>query len=125
MNEILKVERLTKTYGKNAAVHGVSLTVRQGDIYGLIGKNGAGKTTFMRMVLGLTSPDAGHMELFGQVNLEQQRARIGSLIEEPGGYLGMNARDNLEIVRRGYGIADKHIPDNMLKLVWNQLDGKK
>lgn len=37
----------------------------------------------------------------------------------------MNARDNLEIVRRGYGIADKHIPDNMLKLVWNQLDGKK
>ena len=125
MNEILKVERLTKTYGKNAAVNGVSLTVRQGDIYGLIGKNGAGKTTFMRMVLGLTSPDAGHMELFGQVNLEQQRARIGSLIEEPGGYLGMNARDNLEIVRRGYGIADKNIPDNMLKLVWNQLDGKK
>lgn len=59
------------------------------------------------------------------MNLEQQRARIGSLIEEPGGYPGMNARDNLEIVRRGYGIADKHIPDNMLKLVWNQLDGKK
>lgn len=125
MNEILKVERLTMTYGKNAAVNGVSLTVRQGDIYGLIGKNGAGKNTFMRMVLGLTSPDTGYMELFGQVNLEQQRARIGSLIEEPGGYPGMNARDNLEIVRRGYGIAHKHIPDNMLKLVWNQLDGKK
>lgn len=125
MNEILKAENLTKTYGKSAAVNGVSLTVRHGDIYGLIGKNGAGKTTFMRMVLGLASPDAGHMELFGQMNLEQQRARIGSLIEEPGGYPGMSARDNLEIVRRGYGIADKHIPDNMLKLVGLESAGRK
>ena len=44
MNEILKTEMLTKTYGKSIAVSEVSLTVRQGDIYGLIGKNGAGKT---------------------------------------------------------------------------------
>lgn len=48
MNEILKAEGLTKTYGKNAAVNGVSLTVRQGDIYGLIGKNGAGDRVIIR-----------------------------------------------------------------------------
>ena len=91
MNEILKTERLTKTYGKSIAVNEVSLTVRQGDIYGLIGKNGAGKTTFMRMVLGLASPDSGQMELFGKTDLEQQRKHIGSLIEEPGRYPSMSA----------------------------------
>lgn len=66
MNEILKAEKLTKTYGKNAAVNGVSLTVRQGDIYGLIGKNGAGKTTFMRMVLGLASPTGDRRFAFSE-----------------------------------------------------------
>ena len=114
MNEILKTERLTKTYGKSIAVSEVSLTVRQGDIYGLIGKNGAGKTTFMRMVLGLASPDSGQMELFGKTDLEQQRKHIGSLIEEPGRYPGMSARDNLEIIRRNLGVSDRAVTDDML-----------
>lgn len=114
MNEILKTERLTKTYGKSIAVSVASLTVRQGDIYGLIGKNGAGKTTFMRMVLGLASPDSGQMELFGKTDLEQQRKHIGSLIEEPGRYPGMSARDNLEIIRRNLGVSDRAVTDDML-----------
>ena len=114
MNEILKAERLSKTYGKTIAVSEVSLTVRQGDIYGLIGKNGAGKTTFMRMVLGLASPDSGQMELFGKTDLEQQRKHIGSLIEEPGRYPGMSARDNLEIIRRNLGVSDRAVTDDML-----------
>ena len=125
MDEILKAERLTKTYGKNIAVNEVSLTVRQGDIYGLIGKNGAGKTTFMRMVLGLASPDSGQMELFGKMNLEQQRKHIGSLIEEPGRYPGMSARDNLEIIRRNLGISDRAVTDDMLRLVGLESAGKK
>ena len=117
MSEILKTERLTKTYGKSIAVNKVSVTVQQGDIYGLIGKNGAGKTTFMRMVLGLASPDNGQIELFGKTDLEQQRKHIGSLIEEPGGYPGISARDNLEIIRRAQGITDKAVTDHMLELV--------
>lgn len=125
MNEILKAERLSKTYGKSIAVSEVSLTVRQGDIYGLIGKNGAGKTTFMRMVLGLASPDSGQMELFGKTDLEQQRKHIGSLIEEPGRYLGMSARDNLEIIRRIFGISDRAVTDDMLRLVGLESAGKK
>ena len=103
----------------------VSVTVRRGDIYGLIGKNGAGKTTFMRMVLGLASPDSGQMELFGKTDLEQQRAYIGSLIEEPGGYPGISARDNLEIIRRNLGIADKAVTDHMLELAGLESAGKK
>ena len=125
MSEILKTERLTKTYGKSIAVNKVSVTVQQGDIYGLIGKNGAGKTTFMRMVLGLASPDNGQIELFGKTDLEQQRKHIGSLIEEPGGYPGISARDNLEIIRRTQGITDKAVTDHMLELVGLESTGKK
>ena len=125
MSDILKTERLTKTYGKCIAVNKVSVTVRRGDIYGLIGKNGAGKTTFMRMVLGLASPDSGQMELFGKTDLEQQRKYIGSLIEEPGGYPGISAKDNLEIIRRNLGIADKAVADRMLELVGLESAGKK
>lgn len=125
MNEILKTEMLTKTYGKSIAVNEVSLTVRQGDIYGLIGKNGAGKTTFMRMVLGLASPDSGQMELFGKTDLEQQRKHIGSLIEEPGRYPSMSARDNLEIIRRNLGVSDRAVTDDMLRLVGLESTGKK
>lgn len=125
MNEILKAERLSKTYGKSIAVSEVSLTVKQGDIYGLIGKNGAGKTTFMRMVLGLASPDSGQMELFGKTDLEQQRKHIGSLIEEPGRYPGMSARDNLEIIRRNLGVSDRAVTDDMLRLVGLESAGKK
>ena len=125
MSEILKTERLTNTYGKSIAVNKVSVTVQQGDIYGLIGKNGAGKTTFMRMVLGLASPDNGQIELFGKTDLEQQRKHIGSLIEEPGGYPGISARDNLEIIRRAQGITDKAVTDHMLELVGLESAGKK
>ena len=125
MSEILKTERLTKTYGKSIAVNKVSVTVQQGDIYGLIGKNGAGKPTFMRMVLGLASPDNGQIELFGKTDLEQQRKHIGSLIEEPGGYPGISARDNLEIIRRAQGITDKAVTDHMLELVGLESAGKK
>ena len=125
MSDILKTERLTKTYRKCIAVNQVSVTVRQGDIYGLIGKNGAGKTTFMRMVLGLASPDSGQMELFGKTDLEQQRKYIGSLIEEPGGYPGISAKDNLEIIRRNLGITDKAVTDRMLECVGLESAGKK
>lgn len=71
MEYILKTEKLTKIYGGIKAVNEVSMSVRKGDIYGFIGKNGAGKTTFMKMISGLATPTAGSMELFGKSDLEQ------------------------------------------------------
>ena len=62
MEYILKTEKLTKIYGGIKAVNEVSMSVRKGDIYGFIGKNGAGKTTFMKMISGLATPTAGSME---------------------------------------------------------------
>ena len=76
-NYVLRTNDLTKSYGGIKVVNEVCMNVRQGDIYGFIGKNGAGKTTFMRMVSGLATPTAGSMTLFGKTELELERKRIG------------------------------------------------
>lgn len=117
MDYVLKTENLTKVYGKSKVVNQVNMNVKKGDIYGFIGKNGAGKTTFMRMVAGLAAPTDGRIELFGSEELEKQRKRMGTLIEHPGLYPHMTARENLEVVRRNLGITDKNVVDDMLEFV--------
>lgn len=125
MEYILKTEKLTKIYGGVKAVNEVSVSVRKGDIYGFIGKNGAGKTTFMKMISGLAAPTAGSMELFGKSDLEQARKRIGTLIENPGVYPNMTAEENLEIVRRNLGIPERAATREMLEFVGLDSAGKK
>lgn len=122
---VLVTEDVTKVYGKHKAVNRVSMHVEKGAIYGFIGKNGAGKTTFMRMVAGLAAPTMGQMELFGSRELERQRIRIGTLIENPGAFGNMTARENLETVRRQFGITDKHAVEEMLEFVGLAGTGKK
>ncbi|MBD5544846.1 MAG: ABC transporter ATP-binding protein [Lachnospiraceae bacterium] len=117
MDYVLKTENITKVYGTHKVVDHVSMHVKKGAIYGFIGKNGAGKTTFMRMVTGLAAPVEGTMELFGSKELEKQRLRIGSLIENPGVYGNMTAKENLEVIRRNFGIADRKTVDDMLEFV--------
>ncbi|MCM1268059.1 MAG: ATP-binding cassette domain-containing protein [Bacteroidales bacterium] len=122
---VLQTTKLTKIYGKQRAVNAVDLHVRKGDIYGFIGKNGAGKSTFMKMVAGLAAPDAGTIELFGSDDVDRQRMRVGTLIEEPALYKGMTAAENLEVLRRAYGIPDKGIVEEMLCLMGLEDTGKK
>lgn len=122
---VLKTEGLTKIYGGRKVVNKVSMHVKKGDIYGFIGKNGAGKTTFMRMVAGLAGPDEGSIELFGSTDIEKQRMRIGTLIEEPGLYRGMTAAENLEVVRRAYGITDKNAIQDAIDFIGLEEAGKK
>lgn len=117
MNYVLTTENVTKVYGAHKAVDRVNIHVEKGAIYGFIGKNGAGKTTFMRMVAGLAAPTEGRIELFGSSELEKQRKRIGTLIENAGIYPHMTAKENLEIVRRNFGIPDKKAVDDMLEFV--------
>lgn len=125
MDYVLKTDKITKIYGKHTVVDHVSMHVKKGDIYGFIGKNGAGKTTFMRIVAGLAAPAAGSMELFGSGDLEKQRQRLGTLIEQPGLYGMMTARDNLEVVRKSFGITGKFVVDEMLEFVGLAQAGKK
>ena len=125
MEYVLQTDALTKRYGQANVVDEVSMHVKKGSIYGFIGKNGAGKTTFMRMVAGLAAPTAGGMTLFGSGELERARRRIGTLIEEPGAYGGMTARENLEVLRRSFGITEKKRVEEMLALTGLLDSGRK
>lgn len=124
-NYVLKTENLTKLYGSHRAVNAVNIHVKKGDIYGFIGKNGAGKSTLMKMVAGLVAQSSGKIELFGSSDIEKQRIRVGSLIEEPGLYPGMTAAENLEIYRRAYGISNKSIISDTLAFIGLGDTGKK
>lgn len=116
MEYVLQTEDLTKRYGQVNVVDKVDMHVKKGSIYGFIGKNGAGKTTFMRMIAGLAVPTSGKITLFGAGEPERTRRRIGTLIEEPGVYGGMTARENLEVLRRSFGITEKNRVEEMLAL---------
>ena len=114
METILKTNGLTKKYNKRAVVDHVSVNVRRGDIYGLIGKNGAGKTTFMRLVLGFAVPNEGTVELFGGEPHKTAGQKIGSLIEAPAFYGNCTAIENLRYfsMLSGRG-TDLRIPDGL------------
>lgn len=96
METVLRTVGLTKRFGRARAVDHVSMTVNKGDIYGFIGKNGAGKTTFMRVVLGLSAPTEGTVELFGGLSPEEAGKKIGALIEAPGIFPHCTAKENMK-----------------------------
>lgn len=124
METVLKTNNLTKVYGRRTVVDGVSMTINKGDIYGFIGKNGAGKTTFMRTVLSLTSITSGEVELFGGKKIEEVGNKIGSLIEAPGLYKNATAYENLKRFSILFGADESKIND-ILKFVNLDKTGKK
>lgn len=124
MDYVLKTEKLTKEYSHTKVVDSISVTVKQGDIYGFVGKNGAGKTTFIRIVLGLANQTEGTFEFFGGENLLQARKHIGSLIESPALYTNMTARENLNMFCTMLGTDKKEI-DTILETVGLVDTGKK
>ncbi|MBQ3584675.1 MAG: ATP-binding cassette domain-containing protein [Lachnospiraceae bacterium] len=105
---VIETRQLSKQYRKHKAVNRVDLHVKKGSIYGLIGKNGAGKTTIMKMICGLASQTEGEVILFGgnEENKDLVYKRIGMLIENPGLYPGMNAYDNLKCKALCMGISN-------------------
>jgi ABC-2 type transport system ATP-binding protein len=119
MNQsIVKTTGVSKRYGERYAVENVSMEIRRGQIYGLIGQNGAGKTTFIRMLTGLISPTEGGIELFGEsgAGLGKARARIGSIVETPSLFPNMTAAGNIETQRRLAGLPATAGTDAMLRL---------
>ncbi|XOQ45114.1 MAG: Putative ABC transporter ATP-binding protein YxlF [Clostridium sp.] len=117
MNTVVQTQDLCKSFGSHLAVDHICMTIQKGDIYGLIGENGAGKTTFMRMICGLATPTGGSFTLFGSNDLEVQRHKMGCTIENPALYPAMTAQENLEVYRRLMGISNPSIIPNMLEFV--------
>lgn len=110
----IRTEGLTKVYGGVERVSDVSLTVRRGEIYGLVGKNGAGKTTLIRLMLGLAEPTRGKVKIDGAdtlAGLKAARTRVGALIEQPAFYGKMNAAENLTAYALAVGARKTNIPE--------------
>ncbi len=125
MEYVLQTSGLTKMFGKKAAVNGVNLSVRTGDIYGFIGRNGAGKTTMIRLISGLAHPTKGSIRLFEKEDLDTQRRKTGTMIENPAVFPTMTAKENLHYYCRLLGLDPKTTIDEMLNLVGLADAGKK
>ncbi len=106
---VLTIRGLTKHYGGLVALNNLDLNVGQGDIYGLLGPNGSGKTTTLSIVMGILRQNRGNYYWFDQTPGYQSRMKIGSLIEEPVFYPYLTLNDNLKILARIKGISDGHI----------------
>ena len=124
---ILSMKDVTKIYNEKKALDKVSIEINRGDIYGIIGNNGAGKTTIMRIISGQSFVSSGTMELFGSKDddVRKQRKRLGCLIENPGFCYSMTAYENLEYFRIQFGIPGKENINKVLEEVGLRDCGKK
>lgn len=116
-NIIVNISAVSKIYKGIKTLDTVDMTIKKGQIYGLIGLNGAGKTTLMRVIAGLCVKDSGRVELFSkndETTVEANRKRMGCLIETPGIYVNKTAYENLEIERIQKGIPGKECIEKVL-----------
>jgi ABC-2 type transport system ATP-binding protein len=96
---VLRIDGLSKNYGPIKAVDKLSLNIEAGNVYGILGPNGSGKTTTLGLILGILKPSSGRFEWFDGKYGDNPRMKIGALLETPNFYPYLNAVDNLEIVR--------------------------
>ena len=127
MEYILETPDLTKVYGKKEAAKDINLHIAEGQIYGLIGRNGAGKTTIMRMISGLSSPTSGSYSLFGKTGYQKGKMlrNVGVLIEAPGIYPRLSAYENLKIKCIGTGVNPKGYVEKLLQDIGLENTDKK
>ncbi len=124
----MTTEGLTKMYGSKTAAKDINIHIREGEIYGLIGRNGAGKTTVMRMLSGLSVPTSGSFTLFGKTgkDVKKEMHNVGVLIEHPGLYPNMSAYENLKIKCIAMGVKNKEaVAEELLNIVGLEGVGKK
>jgi len=112
---LIKTEGLTKEFRDKKACDNIDLNIPEGSIYGLIGRNGAGKTTFMRMLCGMTKPTSGNIIYKGEGSPDY--GKIGALIELPALNPKLTAFTNLKLKCLAYGISDKKYMMEKLELV--------
>lgn len=130
---VIDVTGITKRFGDKTVVDGLDLHVRRGEIYGFLGPNGSGKTTFIRMLCGLLTPDAGQGTCLGYDVLRQQReirTHVGYMTQKFSHYEDLSIRENLDFVARLYHtpnrrqVVDRAIERLGLKERQKQLAGE-
>lgn len=129
MEYIFKTNSICKYYGAFIALDGVNMSIPKGSIYGFVGKNGAGKTTMMRVMCGLQKPTSGDYTLFGKKNTDDELVRLrknmGAVVESPAIYKDLSAYDNLKLQCLNVGLPNYDDIPEILKLVGLDNVGKK
>ncbi len=100
---MIALENIVKRYGATLAVDGVSLTVEQGEIFGLVGPDGAGKTSIIRMLIGVLSPTAGTLSVLGAANPEAVKDKLGYVPQKFSLYADLTVMENIRIFGSLYG----------------------
>jgi ABC-type multidrug transport system ATPase subunit len=117
---LLKTENLCKSFGKRKVIDNLNLLVEAGDIYGFLGPNGSGKTTTIRLVLGLIYPDTGTVYVNG-MNIKEQFneaiANVGAIVESPSFYSYLSGRENLKLIANLYPNVGPNKIDEVLEMV--------
>lgn len=119
---ILEVDNLSKKYKKVDAVKGISFHIEKGNVYGLLGPNGSGKTTTLAMLMGILHPTQGSFSWFGNGQEDRNRLRIGCLLETPNFYPYLNAYDNLRVTATIKNMAN---PKSRIEEVLEYVDLKE
>lgn len=117
---VLSVQNITKTYGERTAVDNVSFEIKEGEIYGLIGQNGAGKTTIIKIITGLSKATSGKILICGydvSKNFEKAIKNVGGIIENPELYTYMSGLDNLKYYASLYSNIDDNQIEKIVALV--------
>ena len=119
---MLKIQNLTKIYGKNTVLDHVNMNIPKGKVYGLIGPNGAGKSTIMKILTGLINKTSGSIIFEGREWSRRDLQKIGSIIEEPPLYKNLNAYDNMKVVTTMLGVPDSVILPLLEKVGLGKID---
>lgn len=106
---MIRTQGLTKKFDSVTAVDGVDLTVKTGEIFGLVGPDGAGKTTLMRMILGIIGPTAGSVEVMGSDRIESVKNRIGYIPQKFSLYRDLTVMENIRMIGSLYGADSESI----------------
>jgi ABC-2 type transport system ATP-binding protein len=107
---VIDVAGVTKRFGDKTVVNAIDLQVRRGEIYGFLGPNGSGKTTFIRMLCGLLTPDGGRGTCLGYDVLTQQaeiKRHVGYMTQRFSYYEDLSIRENLDFIARVYAVPDR------------------
>lgn len=110
METVLSIEKLTKNFGKLCAVNQLDLEVKRGQVFGMLGPNGSGKTTTLGMLMGVVNPTSGSYSWFGEPATHHTRKKIGAVLEHPIFYPYLSGQKNLELNAMIKGADPANIP---------------
>lgn len=119
---VIKTVSLTKRYGSFTALHPLDLEIKEGEVFGLLGPNGSGKTTTIKMLLGLVVPSGGQIEVLGGSPLDERvRSRLGYLPENVSFYRHLSGEEFLLFCGRCFSLPEDLLRERMIRL-WSEVE---